>query len=273
MAFEMPELPEVETTCRGISPHVKGSIVRDFVVRQPKLRWPIPIFLSERLIDLSVLDVQRRGKYILIQFDLGALMIHLGMSGSLRIVPLSEPVGKHDHVDICFDDNILRFTDPRRFGSVLWQPQGEIHELLYKLGPEPLSEEFSSDYLQQRCLGRKVSIKQLIMDSKVVVGVGNIYASEALFKAGIDPRKAAGSISADTLMLLVDEIKIVLSAAITQGGTTLKDFVGGDGKPGYFKQQLNVYGRGGQPCVDCLTPLSEIRLGQRASVFCRVCQR
>ncbi|WP_299183882.1 bifunctional DNA-formamidopyrimidine glycosylase/DNA-(apurinic or apyrimidinic site) lyase [uncultured Neptuniibacter sp.] len=270
----MPELPEVETTCRGISPHIKNRKLRCLKVRNPNLRWPVPSFLPDLLQGRTVTEVRRRGKYILLVVEGGAVMIHLGMSGSLRIVDLNETVQKHDHIDFCFENGIaLRLTDPRRFGSVLWQPDGEHHELLYNLGPEPLSDDFSAEYLKQLCVGRKSAIKQVIMNSKVVVGVGNIYATEALFAAGIDPRRAAGNISQTRLNQLVIEIKRVLSAAIEQGGTTLKDFVGGDGKPGYFKQKLHVYGRKGEPCVQCLSPLTEVRLGQRSTVFCKCCQR
>lgn len=270
----MPELPEVETTCRGISPHIKGETLTKLKVRNPNLRWPIPDFLAGRIEGKRVLDVYRRGKYILVCFEGGQVMLHLGMSGSLRIVDEGIEPQKHDHVDFCFsNDHILRLTDPRRFGSVLWQPEGEHHALLYKLGPEPLSESFNVDYLVGCCASKKTAIKSLIMDSKVVVGVGNIYATEALFISGIDPRRSAGNISKARLLILVDAIKDVLAAAIKQGGTTLKDFVGSDGKPGYFQQKLHAYGRKGEPCVNCLTPLTEVRLGQRSTVFCKHCQR
>jgi formamidopyrimidine-DNA glycosylase len=269
----MPELPEVETTCRGIRPHIKGERLIALNVRNPNLRWPVPDFLAEKIEGKTVVDVVRRGKYILVCVDGGQVMLHLGMSGSLRIVDKDKIPQKHDHVDFCFTNSqILRLTDPRRFGSVLWQPEGEHHELLYKLGPEPLSEAFNVDYLASCCAGKKVAIKSLIMDSKIVVGVGNIYATEALFISGIDPRRSAGKISKRRLLILVDEIKGVLAAAIQQGGTTLKDFVGGDGKPGYFQQKLHVYGRKGEPCVNCLAPLTEVRLGQRSTVFCKHCQ-
>ncbi len=270
----MPELPEVETTCRGIRPYVEKRTITRLVIRNPNLRWPIPDFLADLVSEQEVSSVGRRGKYILLNLADGDLMIHLGMSGSLRVVAKQETPQKHDHVDICLDnESALRLTDPRRFGSVLWQPKGEHHELLYKLGPEPLSGAFNAEYLQTRCDGRKIGIKQLIMNGHVVVGVGNIYATEALFAAGIDPRRAAGSISFARLEMLVDEIKKILAAAIEQGGTTLKDFVGSDGKPGYFKQELSAYGRKGQPCKKCLAPLTEVRLGQRATVFCKHCQR
>ena len=270
----MPELPEVETTCRGVAPHIEGLALQSLNVRNPNLRWPVPDFLGNEVEGDKLRHVRRRGKYILLGFATGEVMVHLGMSGSLRIVEPTADIGKHDHVDFCFEGGqVMRLTDPRRFGSVLWQPYGEHHELLYSLGPEPLSDAFNAQYLQQRCKGRKAAIKQVVMDSKVVVGVGNIYASEALFKAGIDPRRAAGRIALERLEVLVVEIKQVLAAAIEQGGTTLKDFVGGDGKPGYFKQELNVYGRGDQPCVQCMSPLIEVRLGQRSTVFCKHCQR
>lgn len=270
----MPELPEVETTCRGIEPHIEHQVVTSLTVRNPNLRWPVPDFLNSKVEGKAIKEVSRRGKYILLNVDSGTVLVHLGMSGSLRIVDSDKAPEKHDHVDFCFSNGkVLRLTDPRRFGSVLWQPDGEHHELLYKLGPEPLSEDFTAEYLKNCCNGRKAAIKQVIMDSHVVVGVGNIYATEALFSAGIDPRRSAGNISLQRLTRLVEEIKKVLSFAIEQGGTTLKDFVGGDGKPGYFKQKLNAYGRKGQPCVNCLSPLTEVRLGQRATVFCKHCQR
>ncbi|MAY42155.1 MULTISPECIES: bifunctional DNA-formamidopyrimidine glycosylase/DNA-(apurinic or apyrimidinic site) lyase [unclassified Neptuniibacter] len=270
----MPELPEVETTCRGISPHISGQKLIALNIRNPNLRWPIPDFLAASIEGKSVQSVTRRGKYLLIGFESGDVMVHLGMSGSLRVVGEQKAPQKHDHVDFCFQNGqVLRLTDPRRFGSVLWQPKGECHELLYRLGPEPLDEEFNADYLHECCKGKKTAIKQVIMNSKVVVGVGNIYATEALFLCGIDPRRAAGNISLLRVEQLVVEIKKVLAVAITQGGTTLKDFVGGDGKPGYFQQKLNAYGRKGEPCVNCLSPLTEVRLGQRSTVFCKHCQR
>lgn len=270
----MPELPEVETTRRGIAPHIKQQTVSELVVRQPKLRWPVPAELHEILPGQPVLAVERRAKYLLIEFAPGTLLVHLGMSGSLRLVPVEQEADKHDHVDLCFENGIaLRLHDPRRFGAVLWQPKGEVHSLLASLGPEPLTEAFTAEHLAECAKGRRSAIKTFIMDNHVVVGVGNIYANEALYAAGIDPRRQAGRISAARLARLVDEIKTVLARAIGQGGTTLKDFVGGDGKPGYFAQQLNVYGRAGEPCPGCGTVLSEVRLGQRATVFCSHCQR
>jgi len=270
----MPELPEVETTCRGIEPHIVNRTVQLVTIRQPKLRWPIPEQLPEVLCGKKLLAVKRRGKYLLLRFSHGHLLIHLGMSGNLRIVSKREDPSYHDHVDIEFGaDKVLRLNDPRRFGAVLWtsNPVAE-HPLIAHLGPEPLTDHFDIDYLWARARKRKLAIKTFIMDSKIVVGVGNIYANEALFSAGIRPTKAAALVPRRKLELLVAEIKAVLTRAIEQGGTTLKDFVGGDGKPGYFQQQLQVYGRQGQACRRCKKPLKEIRLGQRSTVYCTNCQ-
>ncbi|WP_439135418.1 bifunctional DNA-formamidopyrimidine glycosylase/DNA-(apurinic or apyrimidinic site) lyase [Pseudomaricurvus sp.] len=271
----MPELPEVETTCRGIAPHIVNRAVKAVVVRQPQLRWPVPVDLAEQVVGRKLLGVSRRGKYLLLRFPTGHLLVHLGMSGNLRIVERREDPGYHDHVDIDFGEKcVLRLNDPRRFGAVLWTSEPLLeHQLLGHLGPEPLEELFDTDYLYQRSRKRKQAIKAFIMDSKVVVGVGNIYANEALFAAGIRPTRAAGTVSRAAMERLVSEIKLVLARAIEQGGTTLKDFVGGDGKPGYFQQQLLVYGRQGQPCQQCKKPLKEIRLGQRSTVYCTSCQR
>jgi len=271
----MPELPEVETTRRGIAPHIEGKAVTATVIRQPQLRWPIPAELPELLARRKLLAVERRGKYLLLCFSNGTALLHLGMSGSLRIVGRASPPQAHDHLDIVFGrDTVLRLTDPRRFGACLWTGDDpEQHPLLSHLGPEPLGDDFYADYLFQRSRRRKQAIKAFIMDSKVVVGVGNIYANEALFMAGIRPTRAAGSVSRAAYERLTGHIKDVLSRAIAQGGTTLKDFVGGDGKPGYFKQELHVYGRGGEACSNCQKPLKEIRLGQRSTVYCAACQR
>ncbi len=271
----MPELPEVETTRRGIAPHIQHKVVKSVAVRNPSLRWPVPVPLLEQLVGSTLLDVQRRGKYLLLQFAQGHIMLHLGMSGSLRIVQWGEPANTHDHIDIAFaDGTVLRYHDPRRFGSVHWVTGNPLeHALLARLGPEPLSEEFTVDYLFAASRKRKQAVKPFIMDSHIVVGVGNIYATEALFSAAIRPTRPAGSVSRKAFELLVAEIKQVLAHAITQGGTTLRDFVGGDGKPGYFKQQLKAYGRGGEPCVTCKKPLKEVRLGQRSTVYCTACQR
>ncbi|MEH6578747.1 MAG: bifunctional DNA-formamidopyrimidine glycosylase/DNA-(apurinic or apyrimidinic site) lyase [Amphritea sp.] len=270
----MPELPEVETTRRGIEPHIQGQRVASLIVRQPKLRWPVPEHLQDILPGLTISSVGRRGKYLLLNTAKGSLLIHLGMSGSLYLVKADQPAAYHDHVDLVLASGMaLRLTDPRRFGAVLWQGVDETHELLAHLGPEPLSDNFNTEYLVACCKHRKVAIKQLVMNSKVVVGVGNIYASEALFAAGIHPKRAAGRISRQRLDSLVIQIKDILAQAIAQGGTTLKDFVGGDGKPGYFKQELKVYGRAGEQCGQCDATLKEIRLGQRSTVFCSECQR
>ena len=246
-----------------------------FCVRNPSLRWPVPADLSQRLVGQTILAVQRRAKYLLLQTEGGYLMMHLGMSGSLRVVGADLPPGKHDHLDIAFDSGkVLRFTDPRRFGCALWVEGEPVkHPLLCKLGPEPFDSGFDGDYLFQCSRGRKLPIKQFLMDNQVVVGVGNIYANETLFRCGIHPGRAAGRISRARYQQLADEVKVVLEEAIAQGGTTLKDFVNGEGKPGYFKQQLQVYGRGGEPCVTCAVTLKEIRQGQRATVYCPNCQR
>lgn len=269
----MPELPEVETTRRGIESYVVGQRVVQVHVRNPRLRWPIPEDLDSRLSGQRIVALERRSKYLLFRAEVGTLLCHLGMSGSLRLVDKSEPPGTHDHVDIELESGqALRYRDPRRFGAMLWSIDAE-HPLLSKLGPEPLSEDFHAAYLHAKLKGRKQAIKPFIMDNAVVVGVGNIYASEALFAAGIDPRKAAGSLTKKQSEKLVEEIKCVLAAAIEQGGTTLKDFVGGDGRPGYFQQELFVYGRSGLPCLNCASELKEVKLGQRSSVFCSKCQR
>lgn len=270
----MPELPEVETTRRGIEPHIDKQRVAAVRVRQPMLRWAVPANLADLIEGQRVESVARRGKYLLINFAHGDLLIHLGMSGSLRVLPEQTSPGKHDHVDIVFNTGMMiRLTDPRRFGAVLWQPQGEVHKLLANLGPEPLTDLFDVEHLAKACKGRSQAIKLLIMNAHVVVGVGNIYANEALFRSGIDPRRAAGKISKARLARLVEEIKAVLDYAIKRGGTTLRDFLASDGKPGYFAQELLVYGRGGEPCKSCSKALKEIRLGQRSTVFCTHCQR
>lgn len=270
----MPELPEVETTRRGIAPHLQGQRVSRLVVRERHLRWPIPEDLAIQIEGQCFDAIERRAKYLLLRIGGGTLIGHLGMSGSLRLVPAGTPPGKHDHVDIELESGMaLRYTDPRRFGALLWARADEPHALLGKLGPEPLSAAFDGERLYQLSRGKSTAVKPFIMDNAVVVGVGNIYASEALFAAGIDPRREAGRISRQRYLRLAEEIKRILAAAIERGGTTLRDFVGGDGQPGYFKQELFVYGRGGQLCKQCGTTLSEVRLGQRSSVFCRNCQR
>ena len=270
----MPELPEVETTKRGIEPHILGKTIRQLAVRQPRLRWPIPKQLATHLETKRIRQVARRGKYLLISVEGGTLIIHLGMSGSLRILKHRNPPGPHDHVDLLLSGNtLLRFTDPRRFGAWLWTSDAtEEHPLLAKLGPEPLSDDFSTEYLYRSSRNRKVAIKSFIMNSHIVVGVGNIYANESLFRTGIHPARAAGRISLRRCGSLVKSVKEVLEDAIEQGGTTLRDFVGGEGSPGYFKQKLLVYGRTGSPCKNCGTPIREKRLGQRSTFYCSKCQ-
>lgn len=269
----MPELPEVETTRRGILPHISGKRVKQVIVRQPQLRWPV----SEEIFSLAgqtLQDVGRRGKYLLLRFSRGVALVHLGMSGSLRVLTAPEAPKLHDHVDVLFEGGItLRYHDPRRFGAWLWC-DGETlqHPLLASLGPEPLEEGFSGQYLFEVSRGRKAPVKTFLMDSHVVVGVGNIYANEALYMAGIHPSRAAGRISLERYERLADAVREVLAYSIQQGGTTLRDFVGGDGKPGYFQQTLRVYGRGGEACRGCGEILRETRLGQRATVFCKFCQ-
>ncbi len=270
----MPELPEVETTRRGVEPHCVGRMITRVVVRESRLRWPVPDQLPI-LLDGQVIEaVERRAKYLLFRMQIGSLLVHLGMSGSLRLVNVDAPPARHDHIDILLDDGVcLRYHDPRRFGCFLWLAVGENHPLLAHLGPEPLSSNFDGDVLYQRSRGRKGPVKNFIMDGKVVVGVGNIYANEALFISGIRPDRAAGRVSLARYQRLAENIKQVLTSAIDDGGTTLRDFVGGDGSPGYFAQQLLVYGRAGQCCKRCDASLREIRLGQRSSVFCATCQR
>lgn len=270
----MPELPEVETTLRGISPHILKRKVTAITVRQPRLRWPIPENLAALMQHQTLLNISRRGKYLLLQFAQGSALIHLGMSGSLRIIKTIEPPMVHDHFDLVFGDIALRYCDPRRFGCLLWL-EGEPleHSLLAHLGPEPLTDDFTAEYLFQRTRKRSQPIKQLIMDSKVVVGVGNIYANESLFMAGIKPIRKAASLTRKNCADLVRDIKFVLQRSIDQGGTTLRDFVGGDGKPGYFQQKLLVYGRGGKACSTCEKPLKEIRMNDRTTVYCVNCQR
>ncbi len=270
----MPELPEVETTCRGIRPYVVGCKVSSIVVRQPKLRWPIPESLHE-LEGQKVLSVKRRAKYILLESAKGTAILHLGMSGSLRVIDVDLAPEKHDHIDIIFaTGKAVRLHDPRRFGAVLWTREDPLqHKLLSHLGPEPLSDDFNAALLYQVSRSRKVAVKQFIMNAKVVVGVGNIYASESLFMAGISPKISAGRISLARYKTLANAIKIVLTRSIEQGGTTLRDFVQAEGKPGYFQQQLNVYGRAGEACTVCGTQIKQISQGQRSSFYCSNCQK
>tara|TARA_R110002049_G_scaffold252264_1_gene426974 strand:+ start:107997 stop:108809 length:813 start_codon:yes stop_codon:yes gene_type:complete len=270
----MPELPEVETTRRGIEPHINGQTVLSVITRTKKLRWPIPGNLNKKLSDQVITSVNRRGKYLLLNSNPGTLIIHLGMSGSLRITDAAATAQKHDHVDIVFKNNILRLRDPRRFGAVLWTSRDPLsHKLLMSLGPEPLEEEFNAQYLYNTSRNRRVSVKEFIMNSHVVVGVGNIYATEALFASRIHPLRAAGKISLPRYELLVNAIKLILSKAIQRGGTTLRDFTREDGKPGYFQQELHVYGRSSQPCSVCSHILRSVKQGQRTTTYCTQCQR
>ena len=271
----MPELPEVETTRRGIEPHIAGKKINSVDVREKQLRWPVPDGLHEILKNRKVLAVNRRGKYLLLETSNGTVMIHLGMSGSLRVITDKTAPEKHDHVDFRIQGGTtLRFRDPRKFGSILWIPGNpEEHPLLSHLGPEPLTEAFDGELLFRLSRKRKSAVKTFIMDSHIVVGVGNIYANEALFMAGIRPTRASGRVSRGNYILLADAIKKILGKAIKVGGTTLRDFTGGDGEPGYFKQSLSVYGRAGEPCLSCDTELKEVRLGQRSTVYCTKCQQ
>ncbi len=270
----MPELPEVETTRRGIAPHVEGRVIERVILRRNDLRWPIPRAIRTRLPGQRVEAVTRRAKYLLLHTQAGAALLHLGMSGSLRIVDADAKPRTHDHYDLVLDSgNALRFNDPRRFGSLLWQKPGETHPLLRDLGPEPLSAEFDSEWLWARSRGRSAPVKSFLMDQRNVVGVGNIYANEALFAAGIHPRRAAGSVARARYGKLADEIRRVLLYAITRGGTTLRDFLAPDGEPGYFEQELFVYGRAGEPCKVCGTKIRSAVIGQRMTYWCLKCQR
>jgi formamidopyrimidine-DNA glycosylase len=271
----MPELPEVETTCRGVAPAVCGHRIVHVVVRQRRLRWPLPNSFAKSLASQTIHRVKRRAKYILLELDRGTLIVHLGMSGSLRVMTANTPPLTHDHVDIVLDsERCLRFNDPRRFGSmhyVLDDPNN--HKLLKHLGPEPLEDSFNADSLFASTRHRKVAVKQLLMNAAMVVGVGNIYASEALFRAGVRPTRAAGKIKFDEAAAIVTSIKAVLSEAIEVGGTTLRDYVNADGAPGYFIQKLFVYERANEPCRRCNTMIKKITQGQRSTYYCPVCQK
>ncbi|HSX20450.1 MAG TPA: bifunctional DNA-formamidopyrimidine glycosylase/DNA-(apurinic or apyrimidinic site) lyase [Gammaproteobacteria bacterium] len=270
----MPELPEVETTKAGITPAALNQTISEIIIRAPKLRWPIPKNIAKNLPGQIVRSIERRAKYLLLNFDTGTLILHLGMSGRLRVLTEATPAQKHDHVDICFTSgSILRYTDPRRFGAILWTPEPALeHKLLVDLGPEPFDAEFTGKFLLERAKNKKIAIKLFIMDSKVVVGVGNIYASEALFAAKIDPRKPAQQVTLDQYNELAKHIKRILKAAIAKGGTTLRDFYTTTGEPGYFSQKLQVYGRDKEPCFICNAPIESVTLGQRNTFFCSNCQ-
>ena len=275
----MPELPEVETARRGLLPHVAGRRVGHVRLRRPDLRWPIPREVEDLLPGQRIGAIRRRAKYLLLDTAAGSALLHLGMSGSLRVLPEDTAVRAHDHVDIGLEgldgapDRVLRFNDPRRFGCLLWQPPGEVHPLLAGLGPEPLSDDFDGDYLFARSRGRAAPVKTFLMDQAVVVGVGNIYAAEALFMAGIAPLRPAGKVSRARYAALADAVKAILAHAIARGGTTLRDFLSPDGAPGYFAQDLLASGRGGAPCPRCGRPMRQALVGQRASVWCGHCQR
>lgn len=270
----MPELPEVETTMRGLMPHLEGVMIQDVIVRAPQLRWPIPSDLKTCLSGQKIIKLSRRGKYLLIHVTTGTLIIHLGMSGSLRFLNSNKPPSRHDHVDILFSEKtILRYNDPRRFGAILWTEITPLnHPLLASIGIEPLDNQFNGEYLKKCALKRNVPVKSFIMNSKIVAGIGNIYAAEALFLAKIHPSTPAGMLTQHQCERLVTAIKKILNQAIVAGGTTLKDFVNSEGKPGYFSQQLQVYGRADLPCVRCNAPLQSMQTGQRSTVFCEHCQ-
>jgi formamidopyrimidine-DNA glycosylase len=270
----MPELPEVETTRRGITPHIQDHVITHVIVRDRRLRWPIPRNLNDKLQDQRILRVNRRGKYLLLTTTGGTLIMHLGMSGSLRVLNCNAPAAKHDHVDLVLDNgHCLRLRDPRRFGAVLFTDTDPMqHALLKNLGPEPLSDAFTGEYLFNKSRKRSVCIKSFTMDSRIVVGVGNIYANEALFAAGIHPRRAAGKVTRAQYALLAQAIKQVLRAAIRAGGTTLRDFTHSDGNPGYFRLSLQVYDREGEPCPKCGKPITHAMIAQRSSYYCTHCQ-
>lgn len=272
----MPELPEVEVTRRGVAPHVEGRTVTGVVVRHAGLRWPFPERLADHVVGCKILATGRRGKYLLLHFDHGTLIVHLGMSGHLSVVPAQAPPRKHDHFDLVVGDSAVRLTDPRRFGAVLWHagPQTglESHLLLSGLGIEPFSETFDGRYLYAQTRNRSAPIKQVLLSGNTVVGVGNIYASESLFRAGIHPKTPARRIGLARYEKLAREIQLTLAAAIEQGGSTLRDFLGADGQSGYFQQSYFVYDRAGAPCRVCNAPVRQIRQGQRSTFYCINCQ-
>ena len=272
----MPELPEVETTRRGIAPGLEGRRVVGLRVGEPRLRWPVPVArLRRELVGTRVERVERRAKYLLLRTAVGTALLHLGMSGSLRLLPATTPPGVHDHVDLLLDDgSCLRLRDPRRFGALLWTRRDPLqHPLLRELGPEPFDPRFDGAYLHALARGRRAAVKPFLMDGHVVVGVGNIYASEALFRAGIDPRRAAGRVAAARYALLADAVRAVLAEAIEAGGTTLRDYTGGHGEAGWFRIRLAVYGRAGEACPACGAEVRVLTLGQRSSFYCGRCQR
>ncbi len=269
----MPELPEVEVSKMGISPHLVGQSILSIDVRQPKLRWPIPCAFQQ-LQGETIVNISRRAKYLLVELNSGTIVIHLGMSGSLRVLNQYTEPGKHDHVDLKVNNGkILRYNDPRRFGAWLWYPIGAPINILQHLGPEPLTDQFNSSYIESLTSKRRVAVKQFIMDNKVVVGVGNIYTNESLFNAQVNPLRPANSLTSKEWDRLVEQIKIVLAQAIEQGGTTLNDFEQPNGKPGYFAQKLMVYGRAGEPCLSCGSIIQSKKIGQRNTFWCEECQK
>jgi len=271
----MPELPEVEITRKGLAAHLTGQTIADVLIRNASLRWPIQSDLPRMLRGLIIRSIKRRAKYLLLDCGSGTLILHLGMSGSLRILTPSTPAEKHDHFDLILGGgSLVRLRDPRRFGAVLWH-DGDVntHPLLAMLGPEPLEESFDATYLYRATRGRNISIKQFIMDHHVVVGVGNIYANEALYRSGVIPQLKAGKLSLKRCAKLIEQIRATLTEAIDKGGSTLRDFVNSAGQPGYFQQNYFVYGREGKPCRKCGLPIKQIRQGQRSSFFCRACQK
>jgi formamidopyrimidine-DNA glycosylase len=270
----MPELPEVETTLRGLERPLAGRSIATVAVRNASLRWPVPNNLDALLAGRPVRSLSRRAKYLLIHFDHGTLILHLGMSGRLCHLPAFESPGKHDHVDLVLDNGaMVRLRDPRRFGAVLWAEDAQRHPVIAGLGVEPLEETFSGEWLHRHIRTRTSPIKQVIMDGKLVVGVGNIYASESLFRARISPKKAANKLTLAQCGRLVAEIKATLADAIRAGGSSLRDFFGADGNPGYFQQEYFVYSRTGEPCKVCGTAIATLRQGQRSTFYCPVCQR
>ena len=270
----MPELPEVETTRLGLAPLVIGKTIREVLIRERRLRWPVKPSISDQLQSQSITDLSRRGKYLLISTTGGTLLLHLGMSGNLRYLAVPTHPSKHDHIDFEFSSGeLLRFNDPRRFGSLHFSTKPDEHWLLKNMGPEPLGPDFTGDYLWKISRRRRVGVKSFLMNGRIVAGLGNIYANESLFRAGIHPTRPAGRISRERMNRLVREVQAVLKDAIRAGGTTLQDFVGGDGQPGYFQLSLNVYDRAGNPCVHCTNPIRARTIGQRATYYCPKCQR
>ncbi|MHB0992618.1 MAG: bifunctional DNA-formamidopyrimidine glycosylase/DNA-(apurinic or apyrimidinic site) lyase [Burkholderiales bacterium] len=270
----MPELPEVEITRLGLLPHARGRRIVNLIIRQPRLRWPVPDNLAELTRNQRIAELERRGKYLLVHLERGKIIIHLGMSGSLRIIDSRTPAGIHDHVDIVLDNNsCIRLRDPRRFGAVLWSEPDIVHPLLARLGIEPLSDEFDGKYLHELTRNRRNGIKVFLMDSQHIVGIGNIYANESLFHAGIHPELATGKLSRSRCILLVQAVRDTLNKSIAAGGSSLRDFTGSDGSPGYFQQHYFVYGRADEACLRCGNPVRLLRQQQRATYFCPHCQK